>query len=119
MTMTLPEPKPIASLTKKGYNQVCEYITGNTDPDTAQVCLDLLKEALRNTIGFDPEVKADPEFCKKKNEQRRKNAEKEGITQYEKYIKPRYERLKEQFPGVSTHVLSRMSVSNIQKLTAM
>ena len=117
--MSLPEPKPIASLTKKSYHGICEYIAGNASPEHTQMILDLMTEAMRATTGFDPQVKADPEFCKKKNEQRRKNAEKEGTTEYEKYIKPRYERLKEQFPGVSTHTLSRMSVSNIQKLVAM
>ncbi len=114
--MTNQETKPVANLTKKGYNQVCEYITGNTDPETAQVCLDLLKEALRNTLGFDPEKKASPDVFKKKNEQRKQNLEKEGITHYEKYIKPKYERLKEQFPEVSAHTLSRMTILDIQKL---
>jgi len=117
--MTTQETKPVANLTKKGYNQVCEYITGNTDPETAQVCLDLLKEALRNTLGFDPEKKASPDVFKKQNAQRKQNLEQEGVTHYEKYVKPKYERLKEQYPSVSARELLKNPLSVIQKMATM
>jgi hypothetical protein len=78
-----------------------------------------MTEAMRATTGFDPNVKMSPEMCKKKTEQRKQNLEKEGTTHYEKYKKPRYERLKDQFPTVSTYALSRLSIPNIQKMAAM
>ena len=115
--MSLPEPKSVASLTKKAYYGMCEYIVGNTSPENAQMILDLMTEAMRATTGFDPNAKMSPELCKRTIDRRKQNLEKEGVTQYEKYIKPRYERLKEQFPTVSTHELLKHPTSVLQKMT--
>ena len=115
--MSLPEPKSVASLTKKAYYGMCEYINGNASPEHAQMILDLMTEAMRATTGFDPNAKMPTETCKKMVEQRKQILEKEGVTQYEKYIKPRYERLKEQFPTVSTHELLKHPTSVLQKMT--
>ena len=116
--MSLPEPKPIASLTKKSYRGICEYITENTTQENAQMLLDLMTKAMRTTTGFDPNVKTSPEICRKKTEQRKKLLEKEGTTHYEKYKKPRCERLKEQYPQVSAYDISRLTIPNLQKLSA-
>ncbi len=115
--MSLPEPKPFTNLTKKGYRQVCDYIIKNTDD--AEFVIDFMTEAFRNTIGFDPDAKVSPEVSKRQAEQRKQKLAKEGVSAYEKYNKPRYERLKEQFPGLSPYTIMRHSTEELEKLATV
>jgi hypothetical protein len=111
-----PVVKSAVNFNKKGYANVVEYISGNADPAIASVMLGLLREALRETVGFDPDAKKDPELQKRQNETRKQLLERENMTNYERYIKPRYERLKSEHPNVPPSVLLTMKNSDILNL---
>ena len=111
--MTFPEAKPIATLTKKSYSHMCDYIT-NTSPDNAPMILKMMTEAMRAATGFDPNVKRSPEECRKIAEHQRKLLAEEKTTHYEKYVKPRYERLRQQFPNAPATKILTTPVSKLQ-----
>lgn len=108
--------KSVANMTKKGYNEFIEKFRGRLSDMTPDTFEDIIQDCLRESIGFDPNIKRSPDVCKKLAEQRKQRLEKEGTTQYDKYSKLRYTRLKEQYPGISTTVLTRVTLSNLQKL---
>jgi len=112
-TPTTPTPKPIVNFTKKAYGNVCDYINANSgDPDFSERCLALLTEALRNTVGFDPSFRDVGVYSK-----RAEKAQAEGTTVYEKYSKPRHERLKTEYPNVPARVLSRSRIAVVEQLS--
>jgi len=113
--MSIPA-KPVANLTKKAYIQLCEHITGNTSPEHAQIVVELMTAAMRDALGFDPSAKSHPELVKRQHEKRKELLEKEGVSNYEKYIKPRYERLKTEYPNVPAHLLVSTPQSKLDTL---
>lgn len=117
--MSTPEVKPITSLTKKGYNQICDYILGNAEPEHAKVVIDLMTEAMNKTIGFDPTARASRELCLRKYEQRKAKGIQRDPDYYEKYGKKGYEKKKALFPNIPASVVVKHSVSDLVELSAL
>jgi hypothetical protein len=109
MTSVVKIVKPAVSFNKTSYANIVEYISVNADPAIASAMLDLLKDALLETVGFDPDVKIDPAVSKRQAEKQKKRLDEAGITKYDKYDKPRYENLKAAHPGILPSVLVKMT----------
>jgi len=115
--MSTPVTKPVANLTKKGYSQICDYISGNASPEHAQMLLDLMTEAMKNTIGFDPEAKVSKEVREQKYNRLREKFGKLSVPdQYEKYGKKHYEKKKDMFPDVPTTLIKNNNICDLQKM---
>lgn len=119
--MTTPVSKPIATMTKKGYSQICDYITGNASPEHTQMILNLMTEAMKNTIGFDPEAKASKEVCERKINQRREKYGGKAYPPdyYEKYGRKQYEKKKEMFPDVPISTIRENGIRDLQNMSTV
>lgn len=107
--------KPSVNLNKKGYAKLVQYMQGAIeDPDVSNIAVDTVTVGLRETLGFDPASKRSEEYCKRDYENQKKLATMRGVTVYELSAKPRYERLKKEFPGLPTTMLSK-SIKEIKK----
>lgn len=109
------QSKPVVNLTKKGYREINDYIVENYSEDAEKLMI-IFKEALKNTIHFDPDVKTSQSVIHKKAEQRKQLLEAEGVSQYDKYAKPRYEKLKTIFPDVPKRMLCTHTIQELQDL---
>lgn len=110
------QTKPVVNLTKKGYREINDYIVENYSED-AEKLMNIFKDALKNTIHFDPDAKTSQSVIHKKTEQRKQLLETEGVSQYDKYTKPRYEKLKTIFPDVPKRTLFTHTIQELQKLS--
>lgn len=108
--------KPVVNFTKKAYSGLAEYITANASPEHAEFVLGLLKDGLREVCHFDPEVKCSPEVVKLRSAQRVERCARDGISQYEKYSKPRQQKLREKYPDVPTRFLASRGEEFLRKL---
>ena len=121
--------KPIVNLTKKGYTGFIEafrakmethvHKTFNTQgiPDEFyNGCENIIKECLRDSTGFDPDIKISKEDYEKKYEQRKKLLAREGVSNYEKYNKRARQLKREKFPGVSTTILYNTPMPELEKM---
>ena len=110
--------KPSVNLNKTGYAKLVEYVRENTDPpDAGNTAVEVLTDGLRETLGFDAAAKRSEEYCKRDYENQKKLATKRGVSVYELSAKPRYERLKKEFPNLPTTMLSK-SLKEITKAAA-
>ena len=112
----MSQSKPVVNLTKKGYREITDYITREYNEDAEKV-MNILKDALKNTIHFDPEAKTSQSVIHKKTEQRKQLLEMEGVSQYDRYTKPRYEKLKNEFPDVPKRMLFTHTIQELQELS--
>ena len=109
--------KPSVNLNKKGYAKLVEYVRENMDPpDVGNTAVAVLTDGFRETLRFDPAAKRSEEDCKRSYEKQKQLAKERGVSAYELSAKPRYERLKKQFPGLPPTVLSKSSMEEIEKL---
>ena len=102
-----PALKPIVNFSKKSYSGICEYITTNASPEHVEVALRLVKDGLREVCHFDPEIKCSPEVIKLRTAQQIAKCARDGVSVYEKYTKPKIQKLKVEYPGVPVRVLRR------------
>ena len=110
--------KPSVNLNKKGYAKLIEYMRGSIeDSDVSNIAVDTVTIGLRETLGFDAAAKRSEEYCKRDYENQKKLATKRGVSVYELSAKPRYERLKKEFPNLPTTMLSK-SLKEITKAAA-
>jgi len=117
--MTTPEVKPIVSLTKKGYTQICDYIVKNINTDDAELIIGMMTEAMKNTIGFDPTAKASRELCLRKYEQKKAKGVKNDPDHYNKYGKKSYEKKKALFPNIPASVVAKNSIEDLVEISAL
>ena len=110
------ELKPVVNFTKKAYSGLTEYITANASPEHVEVVLGLLKDGLREVCHFDPEVKCSPEIIKHRSAQRSERCARDGVSIYERYSKPRHQKLKEKYPNVPTRFFASRGEEFLQKL---
>ena len=101
------EMKPIVNFTKKAYSGLTDYITANANPEHVEVVLGLLKNGLREVCHFDPEVKCSPEVVKIRNTQRAERCARDGVSIYERYTKPRRQKIREKYPNVPARFINR------------
>ena len=114
MNMSLPA-KPLTTMTKKSYNNICQYILQKS-PEDAEHVIKLLTEALRETTGFDPNVKRSSEECKRIYEQQKSKNQKPQDT-YTKYGKTYYEKRKQAFPNTPPGILMSTTITTLKKTT--
>jgi hypothetical protein len=107
--------KPIINLTKKSFTAVCEHIR-QENPEHAGVIIPAMTEAFKERTGFDINQKTSVEKMNKQKERRKQILENENTTEYEKYKRPRYNRLKETYPDVAPRMLITHSLAEIQKI---
>ena len=103
--MCVPE-KAVINLTKGAFANVCAHIQANY-PDSADMCITVLTNALKETTGFSAQAKKPREVCERQYALERERVAREGTTFYEKYTKKKYETRKEKYPGVPTMMLSK------------
>jgi len=103
--MCVPE-KAVVNLTKGAFANVCAHIQSNY-PDSADMCIGILTQALKETTGFSTTAKKPRGVCERQYALERERAAREGVTQYEKYIKKIYETRKELYPEVPAKMLSK------------
>ena len=112
--------KSIANMTKKGYAEFVEKfrerMTTMSPDDLYEEIECVIQDCLRESIGFDPNMKMPKEISDKVYKQRKENLEKEGVSAYEKYNKPYRERVKQKFPGVSTTILYNNPLPILEKM---
>ena len=107
--------KPLATLTKKAFAQIQEYIAGNLAHEGDIYILDVVTEAIRLSTGFDPDAKSPPELVAKQVARRKNKAQNDQTTIYDRYTKPRRESLKQKYPNVPTTILFNKTTSEIEK----
>ncbi len=103
--MCVPE-KAVINLTKGAFANVCAHIQANY-PDSADMYIGVLTNALKETTGFSIQAKKPREVCERQYALERKRAAREGVTQYEKYIKKIYDTRKELYPEVPAKMLTK------------
>ena len=112
--------KPSVNLNKKGYAKLVEHMKMNIeDHNVANIAVDTMTSSLRETLGFDPAAKRSEEDCKRSYEKQKQLAKERGVSAYELSAKPRYERLKKQFPELPPTILSKSSIEEIEKLNLL
>ena len=103
--MCVPE-KAVINLTKGAFANVCAHIQANY-PDSADMYIDVLTNALKETTGFSVQAKKSREVCERQYALDKERVAREGTTFYEKYTKKKYETRKEKYPGVPVKVLAK------------
>jgi hypothetical protein len=108
--------KSVVNLTKKAYANLTGYITSNVAPEHSQMVIDVLKNGLMATTGFDPEATLSPEVARRNQANNARLLLRENTTRWEKYDKKRYEKLKAAHPNVPPSVLVMLSASERARL---
>ena len=110
--------KPSVSLNKTGYAKLVQYMQGAIeDPDVSNIAVDTVTVGLRETLGFDPASKQSEEARKKNYENKKRRASEKGMSIYEMTVKPRYQRLRKQYPELPSNVLTK-SMKEISEAAA-
>ena len=90
---------PTGNLSKKGFAKMCDFIFAERPADGVEI-VDLVSRAMTQAFNFSPTATSSQELSRRNYETRKTRLKALGETEYEKYVKPRRDRLRKKCPDL-------------------